>query len=120
MKIGYPTINLALGCTSSHTFRLAAFNEERLLATIQQNLACLRAMLAWNVAHGLLFFRLSSGLVPFASHPVMNVDWQTAFARELADIGAFIRAHDMRVSLHPGQFVVGCKNNYSAVSRRML
>lgn len=106
MKLGYPTINLALGCTSSHTFRLATCTDDKLVATVQENLECLQRMLAWNVDQGLLFFRISSGLIPFASHPAMTTPWQSIFAEQLAVLGTFIRKHDMRISMHPGQFVV--------------
>jgi UV DNA damage endonuclease len=106
MKLGYPTLNLALGCTSSHTFRLALFTEERFVRTVQHNLDCLRRMLEWNVAHDLLFYRIASGLIPFASHENMTVPWWDVFRDELVAIGDFIKQHDMRISMHPGHFVV--------------
>lgn len=107
VKLGYPAINQALACRCSGTFRLASYSEERMTATIGANLACLRRVLAWNVEHRLLFFRITSNLIPFASHPVAAAyDWRGRFAAELADLGAYVRAHDLRISLHPGQFVV--------------
>ncbi|QJY47433.1 UV DNA damage repair endonuclease UvsE [Pseudonocardia broussonetiae] len=107
MKLGYPAINQALACRCSGTFRLASFSEERMTETITANLACLRRVLAWNTEHRLMFFRITSNLVPFASHPVSaGYDWRGRFAGELADIGAYVRAHGVRISLHPGQFVV--------------
>lgn len=107
VKLGYPAINQALACRSTGTFRLASFSDERMTGTIAANLACLRRVLAWNVEHRLLFFRITSNLVPFASHPVAaGYDWRGRFAAELAGIGAYVRDHDLRISLHPGQFVV--------------
>ena len=106
MKIGYPCVNEAMDCSAGNTFRLASYSEERLVAAVTANLACLRRMLEWNVAQGLLFFRIGSGIVPFGSHPVNTFPWQTHFAAEFRAIGDYIKANNLRVSFHPDQFVV--------------
>ncbi len=106
MKIGYPCVNEAMDCSAANTFRLASYSEERLLAAVAANLACLRRMLEWNVAQGLLFFRMGSGIVPFGSHEINAFPWQAHFGAEFREIGAYIKANDLRVSFHPDQFVV--------------
>ncbi|MBJ6110702.1 UV DNA damage repair endonuclease UvsE [Hymenobacter sp. BT523] len=106
MKIGYPCVNEAMDCSAANTFRLASYSEERLVAAVTANLACLRRMLEWNVAQGLLFFRMGSGIVPFGSHEINTFPWQTHFAADFRAIGDYIKAHDLRVSFHPDQFVV--------------
>jgi len=106
MKIGYPCINLSLPCRSSRTFRLASWTEERFLETVKSNLACLKQILEFNAGHNLLLFRITSDLIPFASHPVCTVPWQRYFKQEFAAIGAFVRAKGIRLSMHPDQFTL--------------
>lgn len=117
MKIGYPCMNNSLDCTSASTFRLASYSEERLVQTVTANLACVRRILEYNVAHGLLFFRIGSDIVPFASHEVNTFPWQAHFAADFRALGNYIKAHGMRISLHPDQFVVLNSPNPDIVQR---
>jgi UV DNA damage endonuclease len=106
MKIGYPCINWTIGCKGHRTFRLKSYSERRLIDTAGHNLDCLLQMLRFNVEHDILFFRISSALIPFASHPIRQFDWLTYFRDRLGEIGAYVRAQRIRISMHPGQFAI--------------
>jgi UV DNA damage endonuclease len=106
MRIGYPCINNSVGCTANRTFRLRNYSDERFVNTVAFNLACLKKIFEFNKAHGILFFRISSDLIPFASHPACAVDWQTVFSNELVSLGRYVRKNNMRISMHPDQFVI--------------
>ncbi len=106
MKIGYPCINRTLPCRGNRTFRLKSYSKERFIDTVTNNLRCLQHLLSFNLDHNILFFRISSDIIPFASHPVLNVDWELYFKDRLTDIGRFIRNNNMRISMHPDQFIV--------------
>jgi len=106
VRIGYPCTNRSIGCTSSRTFRLASYSEERLVETVAQNLDCLEAVLRWNAAQGIGFFRITSDLGPFASHPVCIYDWADRFRGRFRLLGRLIRQQRMRISMHPDQFVL--------------
>jgi|WetSurMetagenome_2_1015567.scaffolds.fasta_scaffold13137_7 UV DNA damage endonuclease len=106
MRIGYPCINRTINCTASSTFRLKSYTEIRVRQTIKNNLECLRRILQFNLEHRLLFLRISSDLVPFASHPINRFNWQTHFQEEFEEIGKFIIKNRIRISMHPDQFTL--------------
>ncbi len=106
MKIGYPCINLALNCRSSRTFRIKNYSEERLIETIENNLNCLAKILEFNYDNKIFFFRITSDLIPFASHPIMKFGWQEYFKSKFKEIGAYIKKKSMRITMHPGQYTV--------------
>ncbi|MEM4710373.1 MAG: UV DNA damage repair endonuclease UvsE [Candidatus Woesearchaeota archaeon] len=104
MKLGYACINWDL--CKPKTFKLVSFSEERFHDSFKHNLECLRKTLEWNVQNGFFFFRISSDLIPFASHPVNNIKWWGIYENELKNIGKFIKKNNIRISMHPDQFVV--------------
>jgi UV DNA damage endonuclease len=106
MRIGYPCSNRTLDCSASGTFRLKSYSEARLKTSIQNNLDCLRRILQFNLEHKLFFFRISSDIVPFASHPTNKFWWQGYFQDEFEGIGEFIIKNRMRISMHPDQFTL--------------
>ncbi len=106
MKIGYPCINWTIGCKGDRTFRLRSYSEKRLIEIVDDNLDCLARMLRFNVSNGILFFRITSDLVPFASHPVCKFDWRGHFKSDLVQIGDLVRSCGIRISMHPDQFTL--------------
>lgn len=106
MRLGYPCINRTIDCTANSTFRLKSYSEIRLKDSIKNNLDCLRRILQFNFEHKLFFFRISSDLVPFASHPINKFNWQTHFQQDFEEIGKFIIKNRMRISMHPDQFTL--------------
>ncbi|TFG13710.1 UV DNA damage repair endonuclease UvsE [Candidatus Thorarchaeota archaeon] len=120
MRIGYACMNNSVGCTSASTFRLSSWSENRFKETVRHNLACLGRILQWNIENGIYFFRITSDLVPFASHPICSVDWQSVFSEEFARIGRFLTDNRIRVSMHPGQYTVLNSNRVDVVQRSIL
>jgi UV DNA damage endonuclease len=106
MKIGYPCINNSIPRNAPSTFRLASYSESKLVQTVKDNLLHLNEILKYNVKNSLLFFRISSDLIPFASHPICKFAWYKFFQSELLEIGDYIKKYNIRISMHPDQFVI--------------
>ena len=117
MKIGYPCINYSIGKKTISTFRLSSYSEERIIQSIKYNLNTLLEILNYNVAHNLMFFRISSDIIPFASHPICTFNWQEFFRPDFKKIGEFILKNNLRISMHPDQFVLINAKNHNIVER---
>jgi UV DNA damage endonuclease len=105
LRLGYACVNTRLP-SSARTVRLANATPERLREVAAANLAALEEVLRWNDRHGIEVFRLTSNLVPFASHPVNELRWWEEFAPELDRLGTLVREAGARLSTHPGQYTV--------------
>ena len=106
MRIGYPCINLTTKNHNFSTFRLKSYTETRFKETVLNNLDYLLSLLKFNKINSIYFFRISSDIIPFASHPVCEINWRDTFKTKLREIGDFITQNNMRVSMHPDQFVI--------------
>lgn len=105
-RYGYACISQLTGLTTNHATQLKYSTPEKLRQLIEQNIADIRVILAHNLAHGWLMFRVGSSFIPFASHPVNTLVWWKEYAVPLAEIGAFVRANNMRLMMHPGQYTI--------------
>jgi UV DNA damage endonuclease len=116
-NIGYACINRSIDLTTGHTLRLANLDDETVAGVIAKNLANLGDILEWNVEHGIRFFRVSSSVIPFASHPEFTLRWRDRFSEELAAIRNMVRDLDCRLSMHPGQYTVLNSNKPDVAER---
>lgn len=106
MKIGYPCINQSLGKKTFSTFRISSYSEEKLIKAVSYNLEVLQEILDYNIQHNFLFFRISSEIIPFASHQICKFEWENYFKKDLFCIGQFTKENKIRISMHPDQFVI--------------
>ena len=105
IRLGYACINTKLDAPN-RTCRLKNATPEKILELASANVEALQPIFAWNAAHGIELFRLTSDLIPFGSHPINTVSWWRIFKPQFARLGEFIVNNRLRVSMHPGQFTI--------------
>lgn len=102
----------------AHLSRLVAADLSGAIATafyrqiVSDNLANLETVLGWCRDKGVHAFRIGSDLWPRATHPLVSPWVEALFDSDdvLASFGRirhFAAAHDIRLSEHPDQFLVG-------------
>lgn len=97
MRVGYAAVNLELD-PPGESIQIISASPARMEKVIAGNLDRLERTLRFNAERGLKFFRLRPDLVPHATRAPL--DWRARFAGRLAELGAFIRDHDMRINIH--------------------
>jgi len=105
-NIGYACITHGLANVEIKTCRLKNAAYSNLLKIIKNNLDALKTAIEYNAKNNIYLFRISSDIIPFASHPKVLIKWSKHFDKELKDIGKQIKQYGVRVSMHPGQYTV--------------
>ena len=114
IRLGYVAIALNLGkVTSSSTLtysRYLKMKEEDRLKKLKEitysNIQALEKILKYNIDNNMHFYRMTSNLIPLATHPEVMWDYLKYFKKDLEYIGKLIKNNDLRVDAHPDQFNV--------------
>lgn len=105
-RLGFVASVLSEDLSTSRTCRLRNASESRLRELIDKNLTALERVVSFLERHGVRLYRISSNLIPYASHPVNTLPWWEENAERLGRIGTRLRRARVRVSMHPGQYTV--------------
>ena len=112
MNLGYACINMTIGksITTNRTMIKRTYQQKGL--DYVSELALLNAkdiikILEWNRLNGIKFFRLSSSIIPWGDHiDLTQLKDYKEIKSELKNAGDFAKFHNIRITSHPGPFVV--------------
>lgn len=91
---------------TNHALRLSKLSRESLLDTFEKNLKDFIKLLELSCLMGLTIFRLGSNFIPFVSHERFDKGWLPEIEERLKAISHKVREYGIRITMHPGQFVV--------------
>lgn len=112
VRLGYVALSKALDdVTTSSTITYTNYinknyNTSKLLEITKNNLDSLYKIIKYNVKNNFHFYRLTSKLVPLATHDKVDFDYITPLLDEYKKIGKLINDNNIRVDTHPDQYAV--------------
>jgi len=112
MNIGYACINMTMGkkVSTNRSMVKRTFNAKGLDYVSELTLLNARdivKILQWNKSNKINFFRLSSAIVPWGDHlDLTQLKDYEAIKSALKEAGDYAKANDIRITSHPGPFVV--------------
>ena len=127
IRLGYVAIALNLDkVTSSSTLtysRYLKMKEEDRLKKLKEitysNIQALEKILKYNIDNNIHFYRITSNLIPLATHPEVMWDYLKYFKKDLEYIGKLIKDNNLRVDAHPDQFNVINSDKESVVENTL-
>lgn len=111
VRLGYVALSKTIEDTTSHTMTYTSYissnrDDKKLDKIIRDNLSALSLLIDYNIKNNIHFYRLTSKLIPLATHKDVNFDYLNKYIDEFDKIGKKIRLNNMRVDTHPDQFAV--------------
>ncbi len=106
MSIGYACLHIGRENTKFSSLIVKNFTREKFISIVENNLNSLEQIVKYNAENNIKLFRISSDIIPLASHPVNEIPWWDIFEERLNSLGQLIKSSNLRVSMHPGQYTV--------------
>jgi len=112
IRLGYVAIsktldNITTSSTITYTnYEKENYPQEKLNNIIENNLKSLEEIIKYNIKNNIHFYRLTSKLIPLATHNKVKYDYIDPFKDKYSEIGNLINENNMRVDTHPDQYAV--------------
>ncbi len=101
--LGYAAATQTFDASTTRTCRPQDATPDLVRSLIGDNLRDLSRIVRFHDEQGIHLYRVSSQVIPFASHPGNAIAWWDEFAGDLEAIGRYLRLHGLRLTMHPGQ-----------------
>ena len=121
IRLGYACISKTLDITSSHTITYTNYEKsenkfDKLIDLTNKNLNNLEEILKYNIKNNIHFYRMSSKIIPLATHPNVKFDLLDIFKDRLTFIGKIINDNGLRVDIHLDEYCVLNSTNPNIVN----
>ena len=122
IRLGYVALPVSIPITASKTITLTSYKklgkkrgEAKRTKIFEENLNNFFEILKYNDANQIHFYRMTSHLVPLLTYPDSYNNILKKHQTELEWIGNYIQNKNMRVDMHPDQYLVLNSMNSSVV-----
>lgn len=121
IRLGYVAISNTLeNITSSSTITYTNYNKTKDLnkidKIIKSNLEDLIKILNYNIKNNIHFYRLTSKLIPLATHKEVEFDYIKKYKKYYQIISKIINENNMRIDIHPDQFCILNSTNKDVIN----
>lgn len=112
IRLGYVAISKTLSnITTSSTLTYSNYSKldnknEVLDKIIKSNLEALNEILIYNKKNNIHFYRMSSNLIPLATHDKVNFDYISDYKPLYKKVANTIKNTNIRVDFHPNQYCI--------------
>lgn len=112
VRLGYVALSKAMeNVTTSHTITYTNYlnnnySVDKLIDITNNNLEALEKIITYNIKNNVHFYRLTSKLVPLATHDKVEYDYITSLKDKYKKIGELINKYNLRIDTHPDQYAV--------------
>lgn len=109
IRLGYACIPLTIGETSSHMLTLSNYKKlgnNKLDSVIKNNFNSLNNILDYNIKNDIIFFRMTSSLIPLLTYPDIDYDFFNQYYDYYKKIGGKILKNKLRVDMHLSAYCI--------------
>lgn len=127
IRLGYVALPVSIPITASKTLTLTSYKvlgkrqgEEKRTKIFEENLNSFLEILKYNKCNQIHFYRMTSHLVPLLTYPDSYNNILNKHKEKLKSIGDYIKKQNMRVDMHPDQYLVLNSINPSIVDSTIM